>query len=219
MTTTRITSTELFKKAFKQQVKTLNTSMPGHVVAFDSSTQLAQIQPAIKLVTSSGTQKEPSIILEVPVLFAGGDQFYIEHQIDIGCEGIIIFSQRCIDEWINSGNIANNPVLRMHSIDDAYFIPGIRSQPKKISSFSNDGIKIRNAAGDKFIHLKSNGDADINVTNFNITGNLNIVGATDATGDISATGTITGTTDVIAGTISGKTHTHLTTTNPSGPPI
>ena len=41
------------------------------------------------------------------------------------------------------------------------------------------------------------------------TGNVEHIGDVDQTGDQTSSGTITGTTDVLAGTISGKTHTHI----------
>lgn len=209
----RITSTELLKKAFREMSKNIGTSIPGHVTAFDASRQMAQVQIGIKINRTDGTKIIPSALIEVPVYFTGSGDFIIEHEVGIGTEGLILFSQRCIDEWINAGGVADNPVPRFHSLDDAVFIPGIRSQPNKIATFSNDGIKLRNKTGSQSIHLKANGDIDIAAANINITGNI------IHTGDQTSTGTITGDVDVIAGTKSGKLHTHVTSTDPSGPPI
>jgi phage baseplate assembly protein V len=69
--------------------------------------------------------------------------------------------------------------------------------------------------------------------NAQIDGNLNVTGIISwshgtlgntaaITGDLTATGTVTGQTDVVAGTISGKTHDHSgvqTGSGVSGPPV
>jgi phage gp45-like len=71
-------------------------------------------------------------------------------------------------------------------------------------------VVLHNTQTQSFVYLKSNGDIEINSTgDISMTGtNVNITGDVVVTGDIDATGTITGTTDVVAGTISGKTHVH-----------
>ena len=200
--TTKVNQTELFKTAFREMAKSVGTSIPGHITGFDKDTQLAQVQIGIEQVDVNGKRFEPSPLIEVPVYVYGG-AFSVECQIDIDTEGLIIFSQRCIDGWVDTGGIAKNPILRFHDFSDAFFLPGMRSQPNKITSFENNGVRLRNEDGSKYIWLKNDGTADITVTTLNITGDI------VHTGDQNTTGTITGDTDVVADTISLKTHTHV----------
>lgn len=191
---------------FREQQKSLGTSVPGHVLAFDPDTQLAQLQIGIKRVSKDGTTVTPAPLIECPIQFAGGGGFHVEHQIDPGDEGIIIFSQRCIDAWIDTGGVAENPILRFHSYSDAYFVPGIRSGPNAITAFANDGIKLRNAAGDKFIWLKGSGDVEVTA------GVLAVTGDITATGSIEAP-TVTGTTSLKAATAEVVGHVHAGVTS------
>ena len=90
----------------------------------------------------------------MPVHFPGGD-YSVEYQIDSGCEGDIIFSQRCIDGWVQSGGVAANPIGRFHNMQDAMFLPGFRSKPNVLPSFQNNGVRMRNKAGTQFVWLKN----------------------------------------------------------------
>jgi hypothetical protein len=181
----------------KVRLQTMGTSVPGQVAAFDPATQLAQLKIAIRNL--AGDELAP--LIECPVQFAGGGGFAVEHQIDPGDEGIIIFSQRCIDGWLETGGIAQQPMARLHSFSDAYFIPGIRSKPNVLSGFANDGIKLRNSAGDKYIWLKGDGDIEIEA------GTVNITGDVTATGTIEAP-TVSGTASLQAAGAEVVGHTH-----------
>ena len=212
--TTKVNQTELFKTAFREMMKSVGTSIPGHITGFDKDTQLAQVQIGIEQIDVNGKRFEPAPLIEVPLYVYGG-AFSVECQIDNGTEGLIIFSQRCIDGWNDTGGIAKNPIMRFHDSSDAFFLPGVRSQPNKIASFENNGVRLRNEDGSQFIWLKNDGTAEITVTTLTINGNI------VHTGDQDSTGTITATTDVVGGGKSLLTHTHSGVTTgggTSGPP-
>lgn len=178
---TEITQTELLKRAFYEMMKSVCTSVPGHILAFDPVKQLAQVQIGIVKINVDGTEFTPQPLITVPVYFCGGSNFAVEYQVDPGDEGIVIFSQRCIDGWKTTGGVAKNPIMRFHDLSDAMFLPGIRSQPKVLPAFSNNGIRLRNADGNHFVWLKNDGTIDAQNDNGNITmspdGTVNINGA------------------------------------------
>ena len=144
----------MIRDAFREAMKGVCTSIPGHVLTFDPDTQLAQVQPGIMRVDINGAEFKVPPIIEVPVYFPGGD-YCIEYQVDPQCEGDILFSQRCIDGWIQSGGVAANPIGRFHNMQDAMFLPGFRSQPNALPSFQNNGVRMRNKAGTQFVWLKN----------------------------------------------------------------
>lgn len=191
---------------FRELMKGVCTSTPGHILAFDPATQLAQVQIGILRVDMSGAEFTPPPIIEVPVCFPG-DDYVLEYQIDPGCEGMIHFSQRCIDGWINTGGVAANPLGRFHDMQDAVFVPGIRSLPNVIPAFSNDGIRLRNRAGTQRVWLKNNGDCFMENSNgfirLTADGKVNINGVVfDTNGNVESPATVTAVTDVKAATIS-----------------
>lgn len=239
--------TETFDFIFRQKQKSINTAIPGYILAFDASTQTAQVQIGIKRVYADGTSKPIAPLIEVPVLVYGGNSS-LEFKVSPGDEGLLVFSQRCIDGWLNTGGIAENPLSRFHSLTDAFFIVGFRSNPKALKNYDNDGIKLRSLDNSQRIHLKddktilitnSNGtieikpDGSINATaknNLNLTVNgssikmtsskieiksptviingLTIPGGSSGTNTATFNGTIKTTQDVIASSVSLKSHTH-----------
>lgn len=160
---------KLIRNAFGELMKDVCTSVPGHVLTFDPLTQRAQVQIGILRVDVNDATFTIPPIVEVPVYFPGGD-YCVEYQIDSGCEGDILFSQRCIDGWVQSGGVATNPRGRFHSMQDAMFLPGFRSQPNALPDFHNNGVRMRNRAGTQFVWLKSDNSIsmDNGVARFNV---------------------------------------------------
>lgn len=152
----RFNTTDVHRRAFLEQMKGVNTSIPGHILSFNPATQRAQVQPGIQRVDINGAAFDLPPIIDVPVSFPG-DDFVLEHEISAGCEGAIFFSQRNIDSWKSTGGIAANPYGRFHDMQDAYFVPGIRSVPNVISDFTNNGIRIRSADGSHYVWIKNDG--------------------------------------------------------------
>lgn len=150
----RARNQSLIRSAFSELMKDVCTSVPGHVLTFDPMTQRAQVQIGILRVDINEATFMIPPIVEVPVYFPGGD-YCIEYQVDPQCEGDILFSQRCIDGWIQSGGVAENPIGRFHNMQDAMFLPGFRSQPNALPSFQNNGVRMRNKAGTQFVWLKN----------------------------------------------------------------
>jgi len=201
------------REAFVGMMSGINTAIPGRVLAFDQSTQLAEVQSSIMMSSPDGDVVAPPIVM-VPVHFSGGNQFHVELQVDVGDEGLIIFSQRCIDAWVDQGGDAPQVLKRQFDSTDAIFIPGVRSQPNKITGFSNNGIRIRNKTGNQHIWLKNDGTAEINVSTLVINGNIQHTGDVVQTGDATISGVVTADTvdATTALTSAGKNitvHTHL----------
>ena len=123
-----------------ETAKTVNTSIPATVISFDPDTSLAQCQIMIKTIDVEGVEHVAPPICEVHVVQYGDKDFFVETQIEIGSEGILFFSQRCFDNWRDSGQISSQSVIRFHDVSDAYFLAGMRSMPNKITNHSNNGI-------------------------------------------------------------------------------
>lgn len=148
------------QEIFREIAKDLGTSIAGHILAFDVDTQLAQVQIGVSSRDRKGSEIIPDPIIECPVHFSGGGDWSFEHKLVAGDEGLIIFSQRCLDGWIQTGGVANNPIARFHDKQDACFIPGVRSKPNAIKDFKNNGIRLRNADASVYHWLKDDGSIE-----------------------------------------------------------
>lgn len=214
--TTR-TLTNLMKRSFSEMMKDVATSTPGHILSFNPSTQLAQVQIGIKRLDVNGDQFVPPPLIECPVYFAGGS-YCLEHQIDPGDEGVILFSQRFIDTWVNSGGVANLDMLRFHDFSDAYFLPGLRSQPNKLAPFVNNGIRLRDKAADNYIWLKNDNTAEIKIDTLVINGNVVHNGNTTQTGSTATSGSVTAATSISSPSIVSDGKEMTNHTHPAGTP-
>lgn len=201
--TTRSNNTEFIRRAFGELMKDVATSIPGHFLAFDPATQLAQIQIGVQKVDINGNTFEPSPLIECPVAFIGGSQYTTEHQIDPGDECWVFFSQRCIDGWNETGGVANNPIMRFHNINDAAVLPGFRSQPNVIQDFANNGYRIRNADGTHYLWLKNDKTIEFKNDNVNVTmqpdgtTQINVSGSNTFTMQPDGTNTLTNGTGTL----------------------
>lgn len=170
--------------AFRNNMKDVYTGIAGHVIAFDPKTQRAQVQIGVIRVNIDGTTFEPPPIVDVPVQFPG-DDYVLEFQINPGCEGFIHFSQRCLDGWKQTGGIADNPIARFHNKQDAFFSPGGHSLGKVITSFSNNGVRLRDKSGNRHVWIKNDGSLVIRNGNSNTTlAANNVVTMTNGAGTI-----------------------------------
>lgn len=149
--------TFMLDEAFNGQLRGLMVSLPGRIMAFDPETQRAQVQCGIRQLIN-GVPTTIAIITGVPVRFSGDNEWYFYHQITPGqTEGLIHFSQRAIDTWMNSGGVQTPVDFRMFSAKDAMFSPGYRSEPGAIPNFVNDGCGLSNYTGLVRLQLTNNG--------------------------------------------------------------
>lgn len=149
-----MSQTRMLRDILANFQKEIYTSITGYVLAFDPGTQLAQLQIGIKARDKQGQDFNPTPIIECPVQFAGGGRWSVDHKLVPNDEGIIVFSQRCLDAWIQTGGVAQNPIARFHDKQDAMFIPGVRSKPNVIKGFQNNGIRLRNDDASVYVWLK-----------------------------------------------------------------
>lgn len=115
---------KMLRDIFGEYLKdNMRTSVPGHVLSFDPDTQLAEVQIGLMLEPRVGDPVPRRQIVRVPVQFWGGSGGTLECRIGEGVEGVIFFSQECIDSWVDQGGVAAISEPRRFSLNDAYFTP------------------------------------------------------------------------------------------------
>lgn len=209
--------------------KTLNeqlrVALPGIIQSFDPDTVTAVVQLAIRYIERDNdgnkSTKDYPLLVDVPVVFPRGGGCTLTFPVKEGDECLVIFADRCIDFWWQSGGIQEPVDGRMHDLSDAFCIVGPQSQAKKISGISTTAAQLRTDDGSAFIELAAGGDitatttgnATINASEIILNGNVTINGnLSQGMGDGGGTATMRGpvavTNDVTAGGKSLMTHTH-----------
>lgn len=135
----------------------MRVALPGTILSFDPDTVTCTVQPAIKGYESdaTGTQKSVSIsvLVDVPVIFPRGGGCSLTFPVKAGDECLLIFADRCIDFWWQSGGEQEPVSQRTHHLADAFAIVGPQSQAKKISGISASATQLRSDDGSTFFEL------------------------------------------------------------------
>jgi phage baseplate assembly protein gpV len=106
-----------------------------------------------------------------------------------GDEGLIVFAQRCIDSWWQSGGVQSQAEMRMHDISDGFFIPAMLSQSKApATAASTSTVQLRSADGATYIEVAAG-----NLVNVHASAGTTITGPVTITGNLTLGGTISGT--------------------------
>ena len=129
----------------------MRVSMPGIIQSFDPDAVTAVVQPAIKGAEQdeSGVQVSVNLplLVDVPVVFPRGGGCTLTFPVKEGDECLVIFADRCIDFWWQSGGIQEPVDGRMHDLSDAFCIVGPQSQAKKIGGISTSAVELRSDDG------------------------------------------------------------------------
>lgn len=121
----------------------MNCHAIGKIVKVDDKKQTVDIEilykkTILKRVKSGEYRARPQnypLLLDCPYvnLYGGKTGLWIAPRIDDEC--IVLFNDRSIDEWWNSGQNAPLSTNRLHSFSDGIAIVGVRSSPKALTRF------------------------------------------------------------------------------------
>lgn len=126
--------------------------MPGIVQSFDADSVTCDIQIGIK-GESGGESTNLSVLTSVPVVFPRGGGVTMTFPIKSGDECLLVFGDRCIDFWHQSGDIQETVDERQHDLSDAFAIIGPQSQAKKISGISTSAAQLRSDDGSTYFEI------------------------------------------------------------------
>lgn len=129
----------------ENRLSDLHTSLPAIIVSFDAEARTVSAQPAIQRVFTDGEGLSGAINLpvcvDVPVVFPSGGGYEITFPVKEGDECLLVFSERCIDNWFDTGEPSPPADYRKHDLSDAFAIMGVRSFANK-KEISDAGMKI-----------------------------------------------------------------------------
>lgn len=219
----------------------IRVAMPAIVTRVNLEAQTVEVKLALqgKVLGSTGEAEWVNypILPDVPIIFPRAGGFALTFPVKVGDECLVIFADRCIDAWWQSGGVQKPMDERLHDLSDAFALFGVTSQPRRLPSVASDAVELRDDKRANFISLKT-GTLDINIvgattvkcdsatvsassTTVNcpsntINGNLTVSGLITGQGGLSisggsgasVTGSLTTTGDVTAGGISLQGHTH-----------
>lgn len=216
------------KQGIESRLKDLHTALPGIVESFDAATQLATVQPAIRriFITREGDREilVPSdlpLLINVPVIFPRGGGFSLTFPVAKGDECLLVFCERAIDSWHQTGKVRKPDARRFHSLSDATAFVGLSSIPNKVPNYDPTNVQLKRDDSsviftlltDGTAELKANVKVTVDAPDSEFTGNVKINGNLEVLGDTTLASTVTSNGKDIS-----DTHTHGgSPTAPTGP--
>jgi len=113
----------------------LRVAAPAHVIAYMPATQRVTVAlgflPVLFTRVPGATDIEvpqpPITIPDVPVQWGGGSLGYVTTPLVPGDTGLVLFTDRCLAAWRQTG-VPSDPINgRTHALGDAVFLPGCRA--------------------------------------------------------------------------------------------
>lgn len=134
---------DLINLAMRQVMLDLNCHALGTVQSFNSETQSATIQINYKQTVlrrdANGNYKNVSLdyppLLDVPVLIMGGGAAHLTFPITAGDGCLVLFNDRDIDNWIQSGQNLAPASARLHSVSDGIALVGLSNFNDPIENY------------------------------------------------------------------------------------
>ena len=108
----------------KEILSSLHCALPGIVESYDAATQTASVRPALRTRVGNEVVQLP-LLTEVPVFIPGSERS--NWTVSAGDFCLLIFSDRSIDGWFETGSDALPPSGRQHDLSDAFAFVGFRT--------------------------------------------------------------------------------------------
>ncbi len=187
----------VLKFSFQEFMKGLNTVMPAKVLAYDRTTNRAQIQVMINGVSTNGQQFSGPQIASVPVLLLGGGGFMINFPLATGSLGWLIATDRDISLFLQTYQAAAPGVYLIRNFSSSLFVPDVMTN-YTVGEDDTNNLVIQSLDGTSKISIGS-GEITISAPTVNIIGQedstINYITPTGGTlyvqGNIQAEGSIT----------------------------
>jgi len=163
-------------------------ALPCIVSSWDADLNTVQATPTVQLSKfdekGAVVQVELPVLQDVPVVFPRGGSCAMTFPLQAGDEVLVVFADRCIDAWWQSGGIQRAATFRTHDLSDGFAIPGPMSKPRRLGAISTEALQIRSDDGDTVIELNPATRA-ISLT---APGGLTIAADTTFVGSVTANG-------------------------------
>ncbi|KAA6459620.1 hypothetical protein DYQ86_16000 [Acidobacteria bacterium AB60] len=166
-------------------------ALPGKVQSYNAAKGIVNVLPTIEMQVSladgSTVLKQMPVIVDCPVIYMGGGPFVATFPIQVGDEALVIFADRCIDAWWQSGQVRPQAELRMHSLSDGFALIGPRSLANAIPNVSTSTAQLRSLDGSTYVEIA--GGSQVNVV---AAGGIKLTGPVMVEGNLTVTGTAKG---------------------------
>ena len=189
----RLTLTKVIQEAIKGSLIDLHTATVAKVTAVTGTT--ISCKPVVSR-NVGGVKKDLPVFTKVPVVTLQGGTCYTLYPVSVGDYCLLIFAERCLDNWKAGIDNELPPEYRMHDYSDGFALVGV-NPTATAKPIPTEGI--------------------VQVGNMLHTGNLTIAGNLIMTGNLAVTGNIVCTGTMTVAGLEFAAHVHpIEWTDPAG---
>ncbi len=146
--------------SFKQEVLTsLNCHLLGKIISFDATKQTASVQIQQTKILPDGSTVPYPLLTDCPVQFPSGGGAFLTLPVAAGDSCLVLFHDTDIDNWFETGNVAQPNSVRSHSLSDGLVIPGFSNLGDPIPDFPATKAALRYAGAS--ISINADGSMDL----------------------------------------------------------
>lgn len=140
------TPSDVMKLAMNAYLNSFHTCLPAQIVDYDFTKQRASVQPVLRKKYLNGDTPEMSVISNVPVVFPRGGGFNMSWPMNPGDTVLLLFSERSMDNWLETGGIVTPLDPRKFDLSDPICIPGLIPFNVDTGITDNTSFMIRNGS-------------------------------------------------------------------------
>lgn len=140
------------RAVFNKLMQGTDVQLPAKVLSYDRVNNVATVQPLIALLTTSGETVSKPSIARVPVVALGCSGFAINFPLKADDLGWIMACDRDISIYMQSLRESSPNTLRLHSFEDAVFVPDAMSK-FDASAVASNAMTIQSADGSVRVEL------------------------------------------------------------------
>lgn len=115
--------TGAFQLILTKFLQNMDNMLPARVIKYNRTTNLAQVQPLIQLITTKNQLVSRAQIASVPVIQMGGGSFVMSFPMATGDLGWIHANDRDISLFLQAFAESPPNTVRKHSFSDAVLVP------------------------------------------------------------------------------------------------
>lgn len=143
----------LFKTVLRKFLQRVDDMLPAQVMAYNRTTNRAQIQPLIDVITTSNQRVTRAQIASVPVQQTGGGGFVLSFPLTTNDLGWLKSNDRDISLFTQFYKQSPPNTLRFHDFKDAVLLPDTMMQGVTIADEDTNNAVFQNLVGTVKISL------------------------------------------------------------------
>ncbi len=167
--TSPVTLTDAIKLAVQNNLNSIHTALPGSIISYDYTKQMASVQPLLNKVWTDGTETPMPVLQNVPVIFPKSGGASLTFPVNAGDTCLLLFIERSTDLWKTQGGQVSPNDDRSFSLSDSVAIMGLFPFSESSQAINNTDVFL--TYNGSYFQIKQDGSVVINTSNTIALGN------------------------------------------------